>query len=224
MIIPLWLSIVILVIVAYLLGSIPSAVWISKRFYGQDIRTLGSHNAGATNMLRTFGRRAALPVYIIDAAKGYVAVALSNLTLLPSLGNMENESESMFYLRLGLSAAAVLGHIFPIFAGFRGGKGVATMAGCMFGIAPSATLLSLAVFIVVLFFSHYVSLGSIIGGVLFPFFIWLCGTESPSKLIFGGLIAIVLVITHRNNIKRLCAGTESKIYFFQWQKPKEEAK
>ena len=134
------LTIGILIIAGYLLGSIPSAVWIGKWFYHTDVREHGSHNAGATNTLRVLGRRAALPVFVIDAAKGYAAVMLSHFT--------ELEGDALFFLKIGLTAAAILGHIFPLFAGFKGGKGVATMAGCMLAIAPVPMLLGLAPFIV----------------------------------------------------------------------------
>ncbi len=202
-----------LIVAAYLLGSIPSAVWISKAFYHIDIREHGSHNAGATNMLRVLGRKAALPVYIIDAAKGYAAVMLSVLTPL--------EGEPQFYLDIALTAAAVLGHIFPIFAGFRGGKGVSTMAGCLLGIAQVPALMSVATFLIVLAGTHYVSVGSMAAAILFPFYIYLVdGFSSPSKIIFGCLVALAILITHRNNIKRLKAGVESKTYLFLWRKKK----
>lgn len=201
------LLILVLIVVAYLLGSIPSAVWIGKWFYGVDVRDHGSHNAGATNVLRVLGRRAALPVFIIDGAKGYGAVLLSYCT--------DFDGEAQFYLRMALTVAVILGHIFPIFAGFRGGKGVATITGCMFGIAPIAVLLCLITFIVTLFFSHYVSLGSMVAGCCFPFYIYMSdGWSSPSKIIFGVVVAILLVITHRKNIKRLREGSESKTYLF----------
>lgn len=197
-----------IIVVAYLLGSIPSAVWIGKWFYGVDVREHGSHNAGATNVLRVLGRRAALPVFLIDGAKGYVAVALSYLTDL--------EGDAQFYLRIALIAAVILGHIFPLFAGFKGGKGVATMTGSMLGLAPIAVLLSLAVFVTVLAIWHYVSLGSMTAGVCFPLFILLTDgwDSSPSKVIFGVVVAVLLIITHRKNIKRLREGTESKTYLF----------
>ncbi len=197
----------ILLIGGYLLGSIPSAVWIGRWFYGVDVREHGSHNAGATNTLRVLGRRAALPVFVVDAAKGYGAVMLSHFT--------SCEGDALFLLKIALTAAAILGHIFPLFAGFKGGKGVATMAGCMLAIAPVPMLMGLATFVVVLAVSHYVSLGSMTGGVLFPVYILLVdGFGSPYKIVFGVLVAVVLLITHRKNIKRLREGTENKTYLF----------
>lgn len=200
------LTVCILLVCGYLLGSIPSAVWIGRWFYHIDVREHGSHNAGATNVLRVLGRRAALPVFAIDAAKGYAAVMLAHCTDL--------EGDAFFFLQIGLTAAAILGHIFPLFAGFKGGKGVATMAGCMLAIAPIPMLLGLATFIVVLAVSHYVSLGSMTGGVLFPFYIFLVDGFRPYKIVLGVLVAIVLLITHRKNIKRLREGTENKTFLF----------
>lgn len=207
------LTISILIVAGYLLGSIPSAVWIGKWFYGTDVREHGSHNAGATNTLRVLGRRAALPVFIIDAAKGYGAVMLSHFTDL--------EGDAFFFLKIGLTAAAILGHIFPAFASFKGGKGVATLAGCMLAITPIPMVMGLATFVIVLAVTHYVSLGSITGGVLFPVYIIIVnGFHSPYKIAFGVLVAVVLLITHRKNIKRLREGTESKTYLFL-KRPKE---
>lgn len=206
------LEICILLIGGYLLGSIPSAVWIGRWFYGVDVRRHGSHNAGATNTLRVLGRKAALPVFVIDAAKGYGAVMLARLTDL--------QGDALFFLEIALTAAAILGHIFPLFAGFKGGKGVATMAGCMLAIAPVPMLMGLATFIIVLAVSHYVSLGSMTGGVLFPFYIVLYYGWSPYKILFGVLVAVVLLITHRKNIKRLREGTENKTFLF-WRRPKQ---
>ena len=175
---------ILLIIVAYLLGSIPSAVWIGKHFYGIDVREHGSHNAGATNTLRVLGKKAALAVFAIDILKGFVAVM-----------------------------PAVIGHIFPVFAGFRGGKGVATLAGAVAGVYPPAVGLCLLVFIIVLMLTHYVSLSSMTAGIAFPIFIiFLFGERSTSLVIFSCVIAVLLLITHRKNIGRLIHHTESKTY------------
>jgi glycerol-3-phosphate acyltransferase PlsY len=200
----------LLVLIAYLLGSIPSAVWISRKYYGIDIRQYGSKNAGATNMLRVLGKRAALPVFAIDMAKGFVAVQLAYFS-----GYMLG-SEAMFVMKIGLVGAAVLGHIFPLFAGFRGGKGVATLAGAVLGVYPPAVLLCLATFLVVLLFTHYVSLGSMIAGVMFPIYTYFVFGERSRVLIwFGVAVAVLLLFTHRKNTKRLLSGTESKTYIFK---------
>lgn len=199
-----------LLVLAYLLGSIPNAVWIGRRFYGIDVREHGSHNAGATNTLRVLGRRAALPVFLLDVLKGFAAVMLSHLS------GYENGSDAMFNLKIALVAAAVTGHILPVFARFKGGKGVATLTGAVLGVYPPAVLLCLLVFVIVLAATHYVSLSSMSAGVAFPIFvIGLFGERSTALMIFSCVIAVLLVFTHRKNIKRLLAGTESKIYLFR---------
>ena len=126
-----------MIIIAYLLGSIPSAVWIGKKYYGIDIREHGSKNAGTTNMLRVLGRRAALPVFALDFLKGFVAVTIIELMQYDDLIGQND----LINLKIVAVFAAVLGHIFPIFAGFRGGKGVATLVGAVTGIYPPVALL-----------------------------------------------------------------------------------
>lgn len=199
----------ILVIIAYLLGSIPSSVWIGKRFYGVDVRRHGSHNAGATNTLRVLGRRAALPVFAIDFLKGFAAVKLSLIAV--RCNGYAPDSVELFALQMLLIVAAVAGHIFPVFAGFKGGKGVATIAGTMVAVATVPTLLALGVFVAVLAVSHYVSLGSIVASVCFPVILVLYHADIK-MVIFGIVVALLLIFTHRKNIGRLVAGTESKIY------------
>lgn len=200
---------ILLLVCAYLLGSIPSAVWISKRFYGMDIREHGSKNAGATNVLRVLGRRAALPVFLIDAAKGFAAVKLYRLS------PWTDDPDLIFYFKLVLVIAVVLGHIFPIFAGFRGGKGVATMTGSVLAVYPPAVLLCLATFVVVLIITHYVSVSSMTAGALFPIYTrFVFGNTYVPLLVFGCMAAAMLIYTHRKNIGRLIKGTESKIYIF----------
>lgn len=206
-------TVVVLTIAAYLLGSIPSAVWIGKHFYGIDIREHGSKNAGTTNMLRVLGRRAAFPVFAIDFLKGFVAVTMSNLVAyLPDV--TEND---IYNLKILLVVAAVLGHIFPLFANFKGGKGVATLAGAVMGVYPPAVLLCLGVWVFVLMASHYVSLSSMIAGCMFPVFILISPQTngSISLIVFSFVVAILLVVTHRKNIRRLREGTESKIYIWK---------
>jgi glycerol-3-phosphate acyltransferase PlsY len=202
------MKIVLLVIAAYLLGSIPSAVWIGKRFYGIDVRQYGSHNAGATNTLRVLGKRAALFVFLIDALKGFVAVSLAAFS--PYFAG----SDPLFNLKIGLLAAAVIGHIFPIFAGFKGGKGVATLTGAMLAVYWPAVLLCLAAFILVLAITKYVSLSSITAGVLLPIFVvFVFGERSESLIITCSVISVLLILTHKKNIGRLINGNESKISF-----------
>ncbi|MDR2936439.1 MAG: glycerol-3-phosphate 1-O-acyltransferase PlsY [Rikenellaceae bacterium] len=201
---------ILLVIIAYLLGSIPSAVWIGKRYYGIDIREYGSKNAGATNTLRVLGKRAALPVFAIDFAKGFVAVSLAHFS------SFYQGSDPMFTFKIGLIAAAVLGHIFPVFANFRGGKGVATLAGAVLAVHPAAVILCLITFLVVLVFTKYVSLASITAGIMFPIYIVFVFQErSPALIVFSCIVTLLLLFTHRKNVKRLLTGTESKTYLIK---------
>ncbi len=208
-----YLCSILLLIIAYLLGSIPNAVWIGKKYYGVDVREHGSKNAGSTNVLRVLGRRAALPVFALDVFKGFVAVTLfrllaylpqTNITLIDSLSIV-----AVFVV--------VLGHIFPVFAGFKGGKGVATLVGAVIGINPPIVLLCLGVWFVMFVFSHYVSLSSMIAGACLPIFTLISPTarESIPFVVFTFVIAILLIWTHRKNIERLKAGTESKIYILK---------
>lgn len=223
-----WLSAIVIIIVAYLLGSIPSAVWIGKKYYGIDIREHGSKNAGTTNMLRVLGKRAALPVFIIDYFKGFVAVILTSL-----MRYDEAVSDAwLINLRIIATVAVVIGHIYPIFAGFKGGKGVATLLGAGTGIYAPILLLCFGVWCVVFAIWHYVSLASMVAGCCYPCFVMIFSTmtynpaapfESVPFIIFSWVVAILLVITHRKNIGRLREGTESQI--FLWGGPdKDESK
>ena len=215
--------IVTLFIIAYLLGSIPSAVWIGKRYYGVDVREHGSKNAGTTNVLRVLGKRAAIPVFIIDFLKGFVAV---NIFVL--LRYDENIPSQAWIINLKILAVVVvtLGHIFPVFAGFRGGKGGATILGAVTGIQPNITFLCFAVWVVVLMVWHYVSFASIVAGCAFPILVSIFsggvysryGLEhtSISYIIFSFVVALALVWTHRKNIGRILDGTESKIDIWEY--------
>jgi glycerol-3-phosphate acyltransferase PlsY len=209
-----------MIVLAYLLGSIPSAVWIGKKYYGIDIREYGSKNAGTTNMLRVLGRRAAAPVFALDFLKGFVAVTVIELMQYDDLIGHND----IINLKIGAVVAAVLGHIFPIFAGFRGGKGVATLVGAVTGIYPPAALLCFGVWIVVLMISHYVSLSSMIAGCCFPVFTLISPKVNGSKafVVFSFIIAILLLVTHRKNIKRLREGTESKIHIWKTRRTRTD--
>ena len=206
-----------MIIIAYLLGSIPSAVWIGKKYYGIDIREYGSKNAGTTNMLRVLGKRAALPVFGLDFLKGFVAVTIIDLMKYDSVF-ADGANENWFYiLRFIAVFAAVAGHIFPIFAGFRGGKGVATLVGAVTGIYPPVALLCFGVWLVILMVSHYVSLASMVAGCCFPVFTLISPKVNGSTafVVFSFVIAILLIYTHRKNIERLKAGTESKTFIWK---------
>ena len=202
----MWVPILIVVLVAYLLGSIPSSVWIGKIFYGIDVREHGSGNAGTTNTIRILGYKAGIPVFIIDALKGRFAVFLTKIVFgyFPSIEMPE-------YMSLIAAVAVVLGHIFPVFAGFRGGKGVATLLGVGFGLIPIPALIALGIFMLVLLCFGYVSLASITAAVTLPFITYFF--VMPGKLLLLLLtiaVAIFIPITHRQNIKRLLNGTENK--------------
>ena len=209
-----------LVIIAYLLGSIPSAVWIGKKYYGIDIREHGSKNAGTTNMLRVLGKRAAIPVFIIDFFKGFCAVQLTFILRFAP----EVTDSWIINLRLIATAAVVLGHIFPIFANFNGGKGVATLLGAGAGIYPPCVLICFGVWCLVFAIWHYVSLASIVAGCCYPACVMIytmipeIANAAPYMnvpfIVFSWAVAIMLIWTHRKNIKRLREGTESKIHIW----------
>ena len=200
------IQIIAVVLVAYLIGSIPTAVWVGKLFFRLDVRDHGSGNAGATNTIRVLGWKAGLPVFIFDVFKGWLAVMLATFFLASQLNN-----DQLVFMKIGLAAAVVLGHIFPLFAGFRGGKGVATLLGVGIAIYPLAVWVVLAVFILIFLINGYVSLGSITAAIAFPFIeIFLFRQENIWLIGLSILVAIFIPITHRKNIKRLLKGEESK--------------
>ena len=216
--------VITMLMLAYVLGSIPSAVWIGKKYYGIDIREHGSKNAGTTNMLRVLGKRAAIPVFILDFFKGFAAVSLFSLLRYDDGIN----DAWMINLKILAVFAAVLGHIFPIFANFKGGKGVATLVGAVTGIYPQIVLLCFAAWLLVFLFTHYVSLASMTAGCCFPALVVIYSSNEWSRnedvsftfILFSFAVAILLLWSHRKNIQRLKEGTESKIYI--WGRPKEE--
>lgn len=203
-------------IAAYLLGSISSAVWIARKKHGINIREHGSGNAGATNILRVLGPKAALPVFIFDFLKGLAAVQFIRFTVL----DYQVNPELFTGYEITLGICAVIGHIFPIFASFKGGKGVATVAGVLVAISPYPMLMALSVFLITFLMTHYVSLSSIMAAITFPIFvIFLFGMALMPERIsltlkcFSIIASSMIIITHRKNIKRLRNGTENKISF-----------
>jgi glycerol-3-phosphate acyltransferase PlsY len=204
------MGIAILIVLAYLIGSIPTAVWVSKRVYGIDIREHGSGNAGATNTFRILGSKAGTWVMIIDMLKGFIAVKLSLLSA------YSWTSEAITNLQIFLGLAAVLGHIFPIWADFRGGKGIATLFGMILAIQPLAAVSLVGVFLLMLYLTRYVSLSSISASIAFPIMILLI-FKAPelSYRIFAIATACLVVLTHYKNINRLIAGNESKVPLFR---------
>ena len=193
---------------AYLLGSIPSAVWAGRIFHGIDVREHGSGNAGATNVIRVLGWKTGVPVLIFDMVKGFLAA------MLPKLFHLAPESSAMLInLQIFTGLMAIVGHIFPVFAGFRGGKGVATMFGILLAIHPPVTLLCLGVFLIFFLSTGIVSIGSMAAGIAFPvLLLTLFNTPSVFFRIFSVLVAVALIVTHRKNIQRLLKGEEKRLF------------
>jgi len=203
------MEIAFLIILAYFLGSIPTAVWVSSKIYGIDIREHGSGNAGATNTFRILGAKAGSAVMLGDMLKGFIAVKLSLLSNF-------NNSEQMTNLQIGLGLAAVVGHIFPIWADFRGGKGIATLFGMILSIQPLVAISLIGVFVAILYITRYVSLSSITASVAFPVLIVFIFHEPEiSYKLFAIATACLVVLTHHKNISRLLAGNESKVKSFR---------
>lgn len=209
-------GIILSIIVAYLLGSIPTAVWVGKYYYGVDVRNEGSGNAGATNVIRVLGLKAGIPVLLVDVLKGYFAVIV-----VQHIVHATGGADASPVIEIFAAAAAVIGHTLPLFASFRGGKGVATLLGVGFGLFPYAAWVALGIFAVVLIITHYVSLGSITAGVTFPFFVaFVFPPPHWTYMILAVVVALFLPWTHRKNIQRLINGTESKINFKKSKTPK----
>ncbi|NMC41204.1 MAG: glycerol-3-phosphate 1-O-acyltransferase PlsY [Bacteroidales bacterium] len=200
------ITFVISVAAGYLLGSVPSAVWAGKIFHGIDIREHGSGNAGATNVIRVLGWKTGIPVMLADIAKGWFAA------LLPHLLNAAGKGSSLeINMMIVAGLAAIAGHVYPVFAGFRGGKGVGTTVGVLIALNPLLTLSCLGVFLAVLLITGYVSVSSMSFGISFPLLLFtLFDTPSVIFKIFSVFIAIALIYTHRSNIIRLIRGEESK--------------
>ncbi len=195
---------------AYFLGSIPTAVWVGRVKYGIDVREHGSKNAGATNTFRVLGKKAGKVVLSVDVLKGMFAVLLPYFALPVAFSDPH-----LTHIQLVASFLAVLGHVFPIFAGFKGGKGVATSLGVIVGLQPLAALICLIIFLLVFILSHYVSLGSISAAVAFSISLWLFPIQTFALPIFGTLLALIVIFAHRKNIKRLIDGTESEMNLFK---------
>lgn len=193
---------------AYLLGSLPTAVWLGEAYFGIDIRQYGSGNAGATNTFRVLGKKAGMIVMLVDILKGWTATSLANILYLGDFIDIEQ----VFYYQLMLGIVAVAGHVFPVYVNFKGGKGVATLMGMVLAIQTEVALVSALVFIIVLIVSRYVSLGSMLASLAFPLLLMLpvFKPEDPALVIFGFCIFAMVVLTHQKNIKRLIKGEESK--------------
>ena len=201
-------------ILAYLFGSIPTAVWIGQAFYGIDVREYGSGNAGATNTFRVLGKKAGIAVMVLDIFKGYTATNLAYLIGLSVTGPQDSVQFVNYQLALGVTA--VMGHLFPIFAGFRGGKGIATLFGMILAVHTGAALICVLTFVVVLLISKYVSLSSILSGFSFPLsVIFIFQSPIRSVVLYGMCICVLILVTHQKNIERLLKGKESKVDLFK---------
>lgn len=195
-------------VMAYLLGSLPTSVWLGEAYFGIDVRDYGSGNAGATNTFRVLGRKAGTIVMLVDILKGWTATSLALLLYLMNV--IPFDDLLMYKLLFGI--LAVIGHIFPVYVKFKGGKGVATLMGMVLAIHTEAALLCLVIFFVVLLTSKYVSLGSMIAALAFPILLLLprFSPDDPMMIVFGFVMFALVVITHQKNIVRLLNGEESR--------------
>ena len=196
---------VLFIIIAFLIGSIPTSVWIGRVFYKVDIRKMGSGNAGATNTIRVLGWKAGVPVMIIDIFKGWVAVYIVNFLPFEFVG------DQFIYYKIALAVAAVLGHIFPVYVGFIGGKGVATLLGIGIALFPLAAAIIAGLFVLTLIITRIVSVSSIIASIAFPFVvIFILNQNEVILIILSIAVAVFIPITHASNIKRIIKGEEKK--------------
>jgi glycerol-3-phosphate acyltransferase PlsY len=203
----------VLIVLAYLIGSIPTSVWISKYFFEIDIRDYGSGNAGATNTFRILGSKWGTIVMIVDVFKGIVATSL--YVVLPFYNTHVDDRTKIM---IGLGLAAVIGHILPIWAGFRGGKGVATLFGMIIAMQPLVALCCVGVFLLVLYLTRFVSLSSILAGVAFAILILFIFDDNVTLYrVFSVLVALMVILTHQKNINRLLNGTESKVPILKYR-------
>lgn len=217
------LALIVVIIISYLIGAIPSSLWTGKLFFNIDIRDHGSGNAGATNTFRILGWKAGVSVLLVDFGKGLLCTTLvSRLAWVIGSGPVQIypgwDVEPMLLILCGV--AAVVGHMFPVYANFSGGKGAATACGMLYGIEPISISISLAVFFILMFSTRYVSVGSMAGAIVYPItqlilrygFGW---DIDGSILIFSSALAIGIIIKHKGNIKRLLNGTENRVGSFK---------
>ena len=202
----------ILIFIGYILGSIPSAVWVGKLFHGIDIREHGSKNAGATNTFRVFGNKSGTIVLAMDILKGYAAASTPLILSHMYIGF----KDEVLILQLTASFCAIIGHVFPVLAKFKGGKGVASTLGIIIAINPETAFICLGCFILVFAVWKYVSLGAIVASVLFPFVSYFFMLEDARiMIIFSIVISLIVLFSHRKNIQRLLRGEENKMNFLR---------
>ena len=196
------LTYLIIIVIAYLLGNISTSYIVAKRLAGVDIRTQGSGNAGSTNVLRTLGKKAGALTFVGDVLKGLIAVLIARLIAY----SVHMDQSTCAYLAV---VAVVLGHNYPVFLGFKGGKVVATSLGSMLGMNPLIALICLGFFIIIVAITKYVSLGSVLGIGLSPIIMLI--NHNTKGVLITLFLTISVAITHKENIKRLLNGTERKI-------------
>lgn len=206
-----WIYFTVFGLIAYLLGSIPTAVWVGKTYYGIDVRQHGSNNAGATNTFRVLGKKPGIIVLLIDVLKGALAVLLPYFVL-----KNEYIVNEVIEVQLVAAILAIVGHVFPLFAQFKGGKGVATSLGVIVGIHPPAAGICMIIFLLVFITFKYVSLGAIVTAITFPLLIvFYFKVDSLWLQAFSIVLGSVVVFTHKKNIKRLINREESKMNLFK---------
>ncbi|MBF37014.1 MAG: acyl-phosphate glycerol 3-phosphate acyltransferase [Crocinitomicaceae bacterium] len=196
------------VFLAYLVGSIPSAIWVSKWFFGVDVRDYGSNNAGATNTFRVIGKFAGFSVLFLDILKGWISVKI----LTTYFFSATLQQDAFINMQLAIGISAVLGHVFPVYEQFQGGKGVATLMGIILAINFPAAIGCVIIFLLIFLITNFVSLGAITAAFCFPIFtIFVLKSESPSLIYFSIFISILVIVTHKKNIERLLSGSENKM-------------
>jgi acyl phosphate:glycerol-3-phosphate acyltransferase len=204
------MTIILAILSGYLLGSIPTSVWVAKSFYNIDIREHGSKNAGATNTFRVLGKAAGSFVFAVDVIKGVLPV----LFVTWIADSSDSESFAIYSILAGVSA--VVGHVLPLYAGFKGGKGVATSFGVLIALAPLSATICLFIFLLVWFAFNYVSLGSIIAALFFPLIQYFLYPNQPTAIfIFSIVMSILVIYAHKKNLSRLKNGIETKTYPFR---------
>lgn len=205
------LTLLAIVVLSYLVGSFPTSIIFGKIFKGIDIRNYGSGNAGGTNAFRVMGWKIGISVMLIDVAKGLIA------TVLISQIRIDPISMAPVYLQIIAGFSAVIGHIWTIFAGFRGGKGVGTAAGMLIGLYPIAFIFVFIVFLLVLVTTRYVSVSSMTAAASLPLFLLILDyfgrAYKPQLMVLSLIIVLLIIFTHRSNIKRLFAGNENRVRF-----------
>lgn len=206
-------SILLFLPFAYLIGSIPTAVWVGKIFFRTDVRNQGSGNAGATNTFRVLGKKAGTFVLLFDVFKGWAGTSIS----IAALGQGLIDEDHLLFWKLIFGFVTVLGHVFPVFAGFKGGKGVASLLGMALCISWQAGLICIAGFLVLFLIWHYVSVGSMAGGLIFCGLMvsGFCGNADSGAIALTIFMAVMVIFTHRSNIRKLLNGNENKMYLIK---------